>query len=151
MGPAVTRERFRNRRPSYNLKQDGHGHSPSESGSSIRSHKMFIWFALLVGSSLGSSPSHSNNWAVILSPSMFWLNYRHESNVLALYRTIKRLGIDDSHVIFMNADDFACNQRNPFPATIHHNESHSLNLYDGSFEVRIETLEMLHMITTSIC
>ena len=66
---------------------------------------------------------------------MFWLNYRHESNSLALYHTIKKLGIDDSHIIFMNADDFACNARNPFPATIFHNESHSLNLYDDSFEV----------------
>jgi phosphatidylinositol glycan class K len=80
------------------------------------------------------SPSHSNNWAVIVSPSMFFLNYRHESNVLALYRTIKRLGIDDSHIILMNAEDMACNPRNPFPATIFHNESHFLNLYDGSFE-----------------
>lgn len=84
---------------------------------------------------VAAGPTHENNWAVIVSPSMFWLNYRHESNVLALYRTIKRLGIGDSHILFMNAEDMACNARNPAPATIYHNESHSLNLYDGSFEV----------------
>ena len=31
------------------------------------------------------------------------------ANVLGMYRTVKRLGIPDSHIILMLADDAACN------------------------------------------
>lgn len=66
------------------------------------------------------TPGHTNNWAVSLSvrkvadarllfnvssvkvlvcTSRFWFNYRHVSNVLALYRTVKRLGIPERSVV----------------------------------------------------
>ncbi|RCK66553.1 GPI-anchor transamidase, partial [Candida viswanathii] len=44
---------------------------------------------------------HSNNWAVLVSTSRFWFNYRHMANALSLYRTVKRLGIPDSQIILM--------------------------------------------------
>ena len=34
------------------------------------------------------------------------------SNALSMYRTIKRLGIPDSNIILMLADDVSCNPRN---------------------------------------
>lgn len=39
--------------------------------------------------------THTNNWAVLVSTSRFWFNYRHVANVLSIYQSIKRLGIPD--------------------------------------------------------
>ncbi|XP_015758592.1 PREDICTED: GPI-anchor transamidase-like [Acropora digitifera] len=61
---------------------------------------------------------HTNNWAVLVCTSRFWFNYRHVANVLSMYRSVKRLGIPDSHIIVMLADDMACNARNPRPGKI---------------------------------
>ncbi|CAK8674982.1 unnamed protein product [Clavelina lepadiformis] len=59
--------------------------------------------------------SHTNNWAVLVCTSRFWFNYRHVANALSVYRSVKRLGIPDSQIILMLADDMACNPRNPRP------------------------------------
>lgn len=77
-------------------------------------------------------PGHTNNWAVLVCSSRFWFNYRHVSNVLSLYHSIKRLGIPDryahslqrdttwfdfSNIIMMLSDNMPCNARNPDPGT----------------------------------
>lgn len=77
----------------------------------------------------------TNNWAVLVSSSKYWFNYRHAANVLSIYRSIKRLGIDDSHIILMLADDMACDARNPWPGTIFNNAHHHLNVYGEEVEV----------------
>lgn len=77
----------------------------------------------------------TNNWAVLVSSSRYWYNYRHAANVLSIYRSIKRLGIDDSHIILMLADDMACDARNPWPGTIFNNAHHHLNVYGSDAEV----------------
>ncbi|KJH46805.1 LSM domain protein [Dictyocaulus viviparus] len=64
---------------------------------------------------LFDATGHTNNWAVLVCTSRFWFNYRHVSNVLALYHTVKRLGIPDSNIILMLAEDIPCNPRNPRP------------------------------------
>jgi len=79
--------------------------------------------------------THTNNWAVIVSTSRFWFNYRHAANALAVYRAVKRLGIPDSRIILMLADDMACNPRNIYPGEIYHNKNHPVNLYGSSVEV----------------
>lgn len=78
---------------------------------------------------------HTNNWAVLVSTSRFWFNYRHMANVLSLYRTVKRLGIPDSQIILMLADDVACNPRNAFPGTVFNNMDQALDLYGDNIEV----------------
>lgn len=78
---------------------------------------------------------HTNNWAVLVSTSRFWFNYRHMANVLSLYRTVKRLGIPDSQIILMLADDIACNPRNAFPGTVFNNMDQAIDLYGDSIEV----------------
>ncbi|XP_026455060.1 putative GPI-anchor transamidase isoform X2 [Papaver somniferum] len=82
-----------------------------------------------------SSTMHTNNWAVLVCTSRFWFNYRHMANTLSLYRTVKRLGIPDERIIFMLADDMACNTRNNYPAQVFNNENHRLNLYGDNVEV----------------
>jgi phosphatidylinositol glycan class K len=73
---------------------------------------------------------HTSNWAVLVSTSRFWFNYRHMANTLSLYRTVKRLGIPDSQIILMLPDDMACNPRNTFSGSVFNDKSRGLDLYD---------------------
>ncbi|KAG0224653.1 peptidase C13 family-domain-containing protein [Mortierella sp. GBAus27b] len=82
-----------------------------------------------------SKSGHTNNWAVLVCTSRFWFNYRHIANTLSMYRTVKRLGIPDSNIIMMLADDVACNPRNIFPATVYNNRGRHLDLYGENVEV----------------
>jgi glycosylphosphatidylinositol transamidase (GPIT) subunit GPI8 len=82
-----------------------------------------------------STAPHTSNWAVLVSTSRFWFNYRHLANVLSVYRTVKRLGIPDSQIILMLPDDMACNPRNAFPGTVYNNAARALDLYGSNIEV----------------
>lgn len=82
-----------------------------------------------------SNSRHTNNWAVLVSTSRFWFNYRHMANVLSMYRTVKRLGIPDSQIILMLSDDIACNPRNAFPGSIFNNKDQAIDLYGNLIEV----------------
>ncbi|XP_047445566.1 GPI-anchor transamidase [Mugil cephalus] len=81
------------------------------------------------------SSGHTNNWAVLVCTSRFWFNYRHVANTLSVYRSVKRLGIPDSHIVLMLADDMACNPRNPKPATVFSHKNMELNVYGDDVEV----------------
>merc|ERR1719499_772753 len=75
----------------------------------------FVLFFTAFGTYVQPAPStsnHTNNWAVIVAASRYWFNYRHISNALAVYHTLKSNGIPDSQIILMLADDMACNPRN---------------------------------------
>jgi phosphatidylinositol glycan class K len=61
---------------------------------------------------------HTSNWAVLVATSKYWYNYRHIANTLSFYRTVKRLGIPDSNIILMLAEDVACNPRNAYPSQV---------------------------------
>jgi len=78
---------------------------------------------------------HTNNWAVLVCASKFWFNYRHMANTLGMYRTVKRLGIPDSNIILMLADDAACNSRNRSPGYVWMDPSRVLDLYGETVEV----------------
>jgi len=82
-----------------------------------------------------SNSTHTNNWAVLVCTSRFWFNYRHIANTLSIYRTVKRLGLPDSQILLLLADDMACNPRNPFPGEIFNNQNHQLNVYGENIEV----------------
>uniref|UniRef100_A0A914HV66 GPI-anchor transamidase n=1 Tax=Globodera rostochiensis TaxID=31243 RepID=A0A914HV66_GLORO len=79
--------------------------------------------------------THTNNWALLVCSSRFWFNYRHVANVLSLYRSLKRLGMPDSNIILMLADNIPCNGRNPSPASIFNNAYAHQNLYLEDTEV----------------
>ncbi|KAI1850026.1 hypothetical protein JX265_003399 [Neoarthrinium moseri] len=97
---------------------------------------MFQLPVLLAASLLATvSAEHTNNWAVLVGTSRFWFNYRHLSNVLSMYRTVKRLGIPDSQIILMLPDDMACNPRNAFPGTVYSNADRAVDLYGDNIEV----------------
>ncbi|OQV15853.1 GPI-anchor transamidase [Hypsibius exemplaris] len=78
---------------------------------------------------------HTNNWAVIVCTSRFWFNYRHVANALSMYRSVKRLGIPDSQIILMLADDMPCNARNPRPGSVFNNARQHIDVYGDDVEV----------------
>lgn len=98
----------------------------------------FLKLPVILASLLAPLPiaaEHTSNWAVLVSTSRFWFNYRHLANVLSLYRTVKRLGIPDSQIILMLPDDMACNPRNAFPGTVYSNADRAVDLYGDNIEV----------------
>lgn len=78
---------------------------------------------------------HSNNWVVLIDTSRFWFNYRHVANTLSIYHIVKNLGIPDSQILLMLADDVACNPRNRFPGEVFNNKNRQKNLYGENVEV----------------
>ncbi|KAG2357314.1 peptidase C13 family-domain-containing protein [Suillus spraguei] len=82
-----------------------------------------------------SGSGHTNNWAVLVCASRYWFNYRHMANALGMYRTVKRLGIPDSNIILMLADDIACNARNRFAGSVYAEAGRHLDLYGENIEV----------------
>merc|ERR1712099_123769 len=104
--------------------------------SFIHSFTMLFFNILLLFFFISTTlSSKSDNWALIVSTSRFWFNYRHSGNALSVYRSVKRLGIPDSQIILMLADEFACNARNPYPGKIYSNKDKSLDVYGQSVEV----------------
>ncbi|KAK4916076.1 glycosylphosphatidylinositol anchor biosynthesis [Elasticomyces elasticus] len=85
-----------------------------------------------------SHATHTSNWAVLVSTSRFWFNYRHMANTLSLYRTVKRLGIPDSQIILMLPDDMACNPRNTFAGSVFNDKGRGLDLYDQKKDISPE-------------
>lgn len=62
---------------------------------------------------------HDKNVAILLSSSTFFHNYRHTTNTLALYQSLKKYGgYNDEHILLFLGDEVACNARNPFPNTV---------------------------------
>lgn len=99
---------------------------------SLPSMLVFFLFFLF---SFANATNHTNNWAVLVSSSRYWFNYRHMANALGMYRTVKRLGIPDSNIILMLADDVSCNPRNKFPASVYAQPGRHLDLYGDNIEV----------------
>ncbi|KAJ3736591.1 peptidase C13 family-domain-containing protein [Lentinula guzmanii] len=100
----------------------------------LLSLSLFLLFYFLL-SSCDASSQHTNNWAVLVCSSRYWFNYRHMANALGMYRTVKRLGIPDSNIILMLADDAACNSRNKFAGSVYANPGRHLDLYGENIEV----------------
>ena len=96
--------------------------------------------------------AQGDNWAVIVSSSRFWFNYRHTSNALLVYRAVKRLGIPDSNIVLMLADQHACSARNPRPGTVFADEPRDDNNLFGRMGVgaaRILTSQRMLRLTTA--
>jgi phosphatidylinositol glycan class K len=78
---------------------------------------------------------HTSTWAVIVDTSTFWFNYRHIANSLSIYHLVKSLGLPDSQIILMLADDVSCNPRNIFRGEVFNDQSRNLELYGKDIQV----------------
>lgn len=63
-------------------------------------------------------PAHKGNWALLVATSSEWKNYRHQADVLAIYRQLKSAGYTDDRIILIVEDDIAQNPSNPYPGVI---------------------------------
>ena len=59
-----------------------------------------------------------DHWAVVVSPSTTWSNYRHQADAFAMYQSLKNHGYDDDHIVLIVEDNLADDQRNLFPGQI---------------------------------
>lgn len=66
---------------------------------------LFLYFSCVVAA----------NWAVLVSTSNSWYDYRHSSNVLSIYQELLAQGMPSSRIILMMAGSFHCNPRNAYP------------------------------------
>ncbi|MCC8172676.1 MAG: ABC transporter substrate-binding protein [Parabacteroides sp.] len=75
-------------------------------------------------------PPKEELYALIIAASSGWDNYRHQANAYALYRLLKKNGVDDDHILLISEDDVAGNPLNPTPGFIQ-SASGDENLYTG--------------------
>ena len=75
-------------------------------------------------------------YVVIVSTSRYWFNYRHSANALAVYSVVRRMGVSDSNIILMLADDHACAGRNARAGAMSHGDGNMReDLYPDDIEV----------------
>lgn len=63
-------------------------------------------------------PTIQGNYALLVATSENWINYRHQADILSLYKKLKSFGMDDDHIILIIEDNLAKNPMNPVPGTI---------------------------------
>ena len=63
-------------------------------------------------------PDLTDCWAVVISPSTSWENYRHQADAFAMYQTLRRHGYDDDHIVLIVEDNLADDPRNNHPGQI---------------------------------
>ena len=63
-------------------------------------------------------PQTTDRWAVVISPSTSWVNYRHQADAFAMYQLLRQNGYDDDHIILIVEDNLANDQQNVFPGQI---------------------------------
>lgn len=63
-------------------------------------------------------PELREKWALLVAASVGWENYRHQADVLEIYRLLKRQGYKDDHIVMVMEDDIANNGKNPEPGVV---------------------------------
>lgn len=75
-------------------------------------------------------PEKEGLHALIISTSSGWENYRHQADACAMYRLLRRNGVDDDHILFVAEDDIAFHANNPYPGQLRISEDGE-NVYQG--------------------
>lgn len=63
-------------------------------------------------------PDVTDRWAVVISPSTSWANYRHQADAFAMYQLLRSHGYDDDHIILIVEDNLADDEHNIYPGQI---------------------------------
>ena len=63
-------------------------------------------------------PKATDHWAVVISPSTTWNNYRHQADAFAMYQLLRSHGYDDDHIVLIVEDNLADDLRNSYPRQI---------------------------------
>ncbi len=70
-------------------------------------------------------PDATDCWAVVISPSTTWVNYRHQADAFAMYQLLRHHGYDDDHIVLIVEDNLAYHEYNKFPGEIYVERSSS--------------------------
>lgn len=73
----------------------------------------------------------NDSYALLVQGSSGWANYRHQADVLNVYRMLKNFGWDDDHIILILSDDIAGNPKNRMPGQVRCSTSGD-DLYGGA-------------------
>lgn len=57
-------------------------------------------------------PATTDRWAVVISPSTSWANYRHQADAFAMYQLLRHHGYDDDHIVLICEDNLADSEKN---------------------------------------
>ena len=64
-------------------------------------------------------PAVREHWAVVVSPSTKWGDYRHQADAFAMYQLLRQYGYDDDHIVLIVEDNLAFAPENrDFPGQI---------------------------------
>ena len=76
-------------------------------------------------------PDVSDHWAVVISPSTTWGNYRHQADAFAMYQTLRQHGYDDEHIVLIVEDNLADSPNNKdYPGQIFVERSDDAIIHD---------------------
>ena len=76
-------------------------------------------------------PAVTDHWAVVISPSTTWGNYRHQADAFAMYQTLRQHGYDDDHIVLIVEDNLANDPQNSkYPGQIFVERSDDPNIHD---------------------
>ena len=68
--------------------------------------------------SASTLPELKDRWALVISPSTTWANYRHQADAFAMYQLLRSSGYDDDHIVLIVEDNLHDNANNKFPGQI---------------------------------
>ena len=72
-----------------------------------------------------------DRYALLVQGSCGWANYRHQADVLNVYRMLRSFGWDDDHIILIISDDIADNDSNIYKGEVR-STSGGEELYQGA-------------------
>lgn len=64
-------------------------------------------------------PATTDHWALLVSTSTKWSDYRHQADVLAMYQLLRHHGYDDDHIVLVCEDNLKDNPDNKYPGKIY--------------------------------
>lgn len=96
---------------------------------------LLLQLLLLLGTLSVLTAGHKSNYAVIVSSSRYWFNYRHVINALSIYTVLRDNGIPDDNIILMLADEIPTNPRNPHKNGMFAEGRDRRSLYNASVEI----------------
>jgi len=77
----------------------------------------------------------TNIYAMIVSSSRYWFNYRHAINALGMYEIYRQNGVPKENIILMIADEYAINARNPYKNRMHASGINRPSWYSNHTEI----------------
>jgi glycosylphosphatidylinositol transamidase (GPIT) subunit GPI8/ABC-type branched-subunit amino acid transport system substrate-binding protein len=84
-------------------------------------------------------PEVEDHWALLVSPSTTWSNYRHQADVMAMYQLLRRHGYDDDHIVLVCEDNLANAPENVYSGKIYvESPSDNLNAEDVRKDVIVD-------------